>query len=418
MSVLGPLPRLRLYSSIGHYTVVARELLTGRSASGVDVALLETTLCEQLGVPHAIATPTARVGIYFVIKALIKPGQNVILSPYTIADVVNMVICAGGNPVFADIERETCNIDASEVERLIDDNTGAVLVTHFYGLACSIERISEICRVRGVPLIEDAAQAFGVRVGGQPVGSFGDAGVFSFGMYKNVNSFLGGALVCRDEVLAKKIRMEIQRLPVQDLIGFLKKVSQALQVDIVTHPLLFKTIFFHLFRYAYLNKVDAINKRMMIDVDPALKTEMPEGYLRQMRPMQGRLVLDHINKARRDTAARVEAAKRYHEGLQGLERLTLPPLRTDGSHMYWYYPIQFEDRADLVRYAMENGRDITESYHRNCSDLPCFARWQRDCPNARQTASEVIYLPTYPRYSLNEIDKNIRVIRAYFESHP
>src|SRR6185503_17787272 len=102
------------------------------------------------------------------VKALIKPGRKVILSPYTIADVVNMVVCAGGEPVFADIERETCNVDAAEVERLIDDQTGAVMVTHFYGLACDIERIAKICKDRNVPLIEDAAQAFGVRVNGKP----------------------------------------------------------------------------------------------------------------------------------------------------------------------------------------------------------------------------------------------------------
>ena len=61
------------------------------------------------------------------------------MSPYTIHDVVNMVLCAGGNPIFADIEKSTCNISANAIEELIDDNTGAVMITHLHGLACDIE---------------------------------------------------------------------------------------------------------------------------------------------------------------------------------------------------------------------------------------------------------------------------------------
>src|SRR4051794_30154759 len=183
MNLAGPLPRLRIYTSLGQYVRVLAETVTGRARRGDEVQALETTVADHVGVRCAVAMPLARVGIYFAVKGLISPGQKVILSPYTIADVVNMVVCAGGIPVFADIERNTCNVDAAEIERLIDDATGAVMVTHFYGLACDIERIAQICMAKGVPLIEDAAQAFGVRVNGRPVGTSGAAGIFSFGMY-------------------------------------------------------------------------------------------------------------------------------------------------------------------------------------------------------------------------------------------
>ena len=68
------------------------------------------------------------------------------------------------------------------------------MITHLHGLACDMDVIPRLCAERGVPLIEDAAQAFGARFGGRPVGSFGDVGIFSFGKYKNVNAFLGGVL--------------------------------------------------------------------------------------------------------------------------------------------------------------------------------------------------------------------------------
>lgn len=412
--MIGPLPRLRIYTTLDQYRQVLLDTVTGRARRGDAVERLEEALAATVGAKYAVAMPLARVGIYFAIKALIKPGQKVILSPYTIADVVNMVVLAGGNPVFADIERETCNIDAAEVERLIDDNTGAVMATHFYGLACDIERIAAICKARGVPLIEDAAQAFGVRVNGRRVGTFGTVGIYSFGMYKNVNSFFGGMITTDDPNVRNRIAKEMAALPYQSLGGYFKKVAEALATDVITWPLFFRMGFFWVLRFAFLKDVSAINNKMKIDVDPKLKTEMPENYLCRMTPLQARMILGQLERVDGETRRRIEAAHIYHRGLSDIPELILPPMRTDMSHMYWYYPIQYAKRHDLVAFAMKHLRDITESYHRNCADLPCFAPWHRDCPNARATADSLIYLPTYPRYTDREIEKTVQVVRSFF----
>jgi perosamine synthetase len=288
------------------------------------------------------------------------------------------------------------------------------MVTHFYGLACDIERISEICRRRGVPLIEDAAQAFGARVNGRPVGTFGSAGIYSFGMYKNVNSFLGGMLVTNSDVLKEKVSSELAQLPLQGTGELLQKVAQAARVDVATFPPLFRLAIFWLFRYAFLHDVDAVNNRLKIDLDPELKTQMPKDYLVRMTPLQARMILGQLDRVDRDAWRRIEAAKIYHRGLSDIPDIICPPLRDDFSHIYWYFPIQVEDRHALVGYAMKHGRDITESHHRNCAALPCFLHWYRDCPHARATADSLIYLPTYPRYTDAEIEKTVGVIRHFF----
>src|SRR5947209_12895164 len=89
----GALPRLRIYTSPGQYWTVARALISRQLTQGGDVARLERQIEQMFGVGHAIAMPMARVAIYATLRSLIRPGQEVILSPYTIADVVNMVIC-------------------------------------------------------------------------------------------------------------------------------------------------------------------------------------------------------------------------------------------------------------------------------------------------------------------------------------
>ena len=409
-----PPPRMRLYTTLGMYATAIAGCLSGASESSDDVAMFERAVSERLQLPHAIAAPMARVGIYFVVRALIRPGQKVILSPYTIADVVNMVVCAGGIPVFADIDRDTCNISARQVEQLIDADTGAVLVTHFYGLACDIEEIADICSRRGVPLVEDAAQALGTRVNGRAVGTFGQAGIFSFGLYKNVNSFLGGMIVTRDADLRKRLADSLAPLPLQSRISFLKKVMNGIATDIATFPPLFKAFTFWIFRYAYMHDISSLNNKLAIDVDPKLIREIPKDYLARMTSFQARMALSQLESIESDTEIRIRAAQAYHEGLKDLDGLLLPPMRTDHSHIYTYYPIQYRDREKLVGYAMEHFRDISLSHHRNCAALPCFAEFARDCPNAEATSRSLIYLPTYPAYGLKEVDKNIRVIRRFF----
>lgn len=413
MSVYSPWPRLRIYSMRGQYARVLGKALSGRFDTGDAVARMTERLQDML-CGFVVPMPMARTGIYLTLKALIRPGQKVILSPYTIADVVNMVICAGGVPVFADLERGTCNISAEDVERLINNDTGAVLVTHFYGLMCDVERIKAVCDEHGVPMIEDAAQAFGARVGGRPAGTIGTAGIFSFGLYKNVNAFYGGLVVTRDEELKNRLEAEMAALPVQPVAGYLTKVISGLMTDIVTWPPFFGGLFFRIFRYAVIHDIDAINNRLKIDVAPELRTKIPASYLHRMSAIQAESILAQLDGVEAHFQRRLAAARRYHDGLEDIRELTMPPLRTDGSHVYWHFPIQTANPHDVVRHVMQQGRDIAVSYHRNCADLPCFSRWQRDCPIARETADAVIYLPTYPRYPLPEVDATIRAIRDYF----
>ena len=133
-----------------------------------------------------------------------------------------------------------------------------------------------------------------------------------------------------------------------------------------------------------------------------------------MTPLQASLSLAQFDDVECLTARRIAAAERYHEGLKNIEQIGLPPLCTDGSHIYWYYPIHYSQRHELVRFAMQRGSDIAESYHRNCADLNCFREFSRDCKNAKITAESIIYLPTYPRFTDREIDKVIATIKQYF----
>jgi len=410
---LAPRARFRLYTRLGDYWAFLLALATGRATSGNDVERLEREIGARYGMPYALCVAQGRVGIYLAVKVLIKPGQTVVMSPYTIADVVNMVICAGGVPMFADIDRPTTNVTAETIAPLINDRTGAVLITHLHGLSCDIDPIVALCKARGLPLIEDAAQAFGARVHGQPVGTFGDIGVFSFGLYKNVTAFYGGAIVTRDETLDRAMRAELGGAPGMSIGTLGAKVLKAFVTDVVTAPPLFTSIVYWIFRFGHLHDIRAINKFVMVELDTSRKRALPGTYLRRFLPVQARMVmrqLPHIDTA---AAERIRYAKLYHEGLRGLPGLITPPFRDDGTHVYNYFAIQHPRRQALVRWAMLHRRDMAVQHLKNCAGLSSFAPEYRDCPNAEQTAAQTVLLPNYPGYGEASVRRNIDVIREF-----
>jgi dTDP-4-amino-4,6-dideoxygalactose transaminase len=394
------------------YILVAR---LGQDKKEID--LFEKKLSERFSSDHAICVYQCRLGIYLAVKALIKPGQEVILSPYTIVDVINMVIFAGGRPVFADVDHATCNISVAEVERLITPNTGAVLITHLHGLAAEAHRIKEICDRSNIPMIEDAAQSFGVKEQGKPVGTIGDVGVFSFEMHKNVPTWLGGVVVTNRQDVAKKIRTELEDFSHPSLSGITQKVKKGLIHDLASIPVLFQFLTYPLLRFSYLNDVEFINskvRRKPQESKPA--TELPDIYKSQFTPLQASLGLSQIKNVDRDIKTRIEYAHIYYEGLKDIDGLTMPPIRADGSHTYLWFPVLYSQRDDLLRYMFEQGRDIAAGHFTSTADSPRFEEFYRDCPNSKKVEKELLYLPTYPRYSRQEVEKNIEVIRKYFAS--
>ena len=416
MFFLAPRARFRIYTRASDYVHFFVDALSGRATKGDDNTQLERAIAQRFDVPYALCVPQGRVGIYLAVKALIQPGQQVVLSPYTIADVINMVICAGGVPVFADIDRPTTNIRPDSVDALISGKTGAVMVTHLHGMACDIEAIAAICRRRNVALIEDAAQSFGARVNGRAVGTFGDAGVFSFGMYKNVTAFYGGMVVTRHREIDSIMRAELADKPYMPMSMLMPKVLKALATDIVTMPPLFRSAVYWVFRFGYLHDVRVINKHVITELDTSRKNTLPPVYLRRFLPVQARMVLRQLDRVDRDAETRIRYSKLYHEGLSGLPGLLTPPFRDDGSFVYNYFPVQYKDRGAFVRWAMQHRLDMAVQHLKNCASLSGFAPEFRDCPDAELTASQVILLPNYPSYREESVRRNIAVIRAFFES--
>jgi dTDP-4-amino-4,6-dideoxygalactose transaminase len=199
-------------------TVAGRELDYMREAierarlsgDGIFTRRCQQLLQEVLGAPKALLTTSCTHALEMAALLLnIGPGDEVIAPSFTFPSTLNAFVLRGARPVFADVRLDTLNVDAARLEALVTDRTRALVVVHYAGVACEMDRILEIAARRGLAVIEDNAHGLFGRYHGRPLGTFGVMSTLSFHETKNVTCGEGGALVLNDLALAE--RAEILR---------------------------------------------------------------------------------------------------------------------------------------------------------------------------------------------------------------
>ena len=185
--------------------VLDRRWLTN---GGRYVEAFERQVANRLNVRHCIATCNATSALQVVARATGLTGE-VIVPSFTFVATAHALRWIGLQPVFCDVDPRSHTLDPEQVERLITSRTTGVVGVHLWGRGCEIEPLAHIAERHGLSLIFDAAQAFGCEAGGQLIGRFGDAEVFSFHATKVLNSFEGGAVTTEDDELAAKVRLLI-----------------------------------------------------------------------------------------------------------------------------------------------------------------------------------------------------------------
>lgn len=175
---------------------------------GPAIGELECALAGLTKTESAIAVSNGTDALLVSLMALeVGAGDEVILPSFTFFATAGTVARTGATPVFVDIDAETWNIDPACVERAITDRTKAIIPVHIFGLCADMPQIMEIARSRGIPVLEDAAQAIGASVGGEPACSLGDIAAVSFYPTKNLGGFgEGGMVFTKDEALGQLVR--------------------------------------------------------------------------------------------------------------------------------------------------------------------------------------------------------------------
>lgn len=164
---------------------------------------LSKLIIEKLGVKYALPTGSGTAALELACAILLKRGDEVILPSFTFSSCANAVLLAGAKPVFCDITLDTYNIDPADVERKLTSKTRAIMVVHYAGFACDMDRIMDIAKARNLYVIEDAAHALGAKYKNRNLGTIGDIGCYSLHGTKNAASGEGGIFVTNDRKIHK-----------------------------------------------------------------------------------------------------------------------------------------------------------------------------------------------------------------------
>lgn len=160
------------------------------------------------GSRYAVLAPNGTLGLFLGLLALdLPPGGEILIPSFTFFASASAAIFAGLHPVFVDVDPITFNLDVEALDRHVTDRTVAVMPVHIYGHAAQADRIQDFAEARGLRVIEDAAQAYGVDYRGRHAGTWGDVGVISFFADKTVTTGEGGVVLTQDEAIYDRLRL-------------------------------------------------------------------------------------------------------------------------------------------------------------------------------------------------------------------
>ena len=182
------------------------------STKGNFVRTLETEFSALLGVRHAHACASGTAAVHCAIAAIDpEPGDEIVTSSITDMGALTPILYQAAVPVFAEVDPRTWNLTASTIEPKLSERTKAIIVTHLFGNPCEMDEIMELANARGIPVIEDCAQAFRAQSNGRNVGTIGAIGCYSLQQGKHITTGEGGLVTSNDDALARRMFLFINK---------------------------------------------------------------------------------------------------------------------------------------------------------------------------------------------------------------
>lgn len=334
-------------------------LRSGIIAQGPKVAALEAGFAELVGVRHAVAVNNGTTALVAALQALrLRPGDEVVTSPFTFIATLNAILEAGATARFADITTDDFCLDPASVVEVVGERTKVLMPVHLYGQTADMGKLSPLAAERGLHIVEDAAQAHGARYEGRGAGSFG-LGCFSFYATKNLTTGEGGMITTDDPELAETLRV-------------LRNQGM---------------------RQRYVYEMAGHNYRMT-DLQAALALPGLARYPEQVRRRQAN-------------------AARLSQRLAGAAGLRLPAALPGRDHVWHQYTMLVTDEAGITRDELaarltERGVGSGVYYPKTVYDYPCYAEHPRvvvsETPVATAVAASCLSLPVHAKLSDADVD--------------
>lgn len=341
---------------------------------GPKVKEFEGAICKYAGCKHGVAVNSGTGALDIAVASLgIKKGE-IVTTPFTFVATSNSILFNGLKPVFADIKRDTYNIDPGDIKKKITNATKAIIYVDFAGQPCDIKEIKEIAEEYGLYLIEDAAHALGAEHDGKKVGAFADITMFSFHPVKHITTGEGGMCVTNNEELAQRMRI-LRNQGVGS--GAMERFGPGAS-------------------WAYDVKLLGRNYRMT--------------------DFQAALGFSQLKKLEKFIKKRQELANLYNKRLKNVPLITLPCTKPNVRHVWHLYTILLDKKVDRNKFiAAMRAKNVGVNVHY----LPIysfsyyrenFVFKPKDFPATEDISSRIVTLPMFPRMSDEDVEDVVSTV--------
>ncbi|MEA5008873.1 DegT/DnrJ/EryC1/StrS family aminotransferase [Clostridium tyrobutyricum] len=352
-------------------SAISKVIESGNFILGDEVFNLEDSIKKYTGAKYAIGVASGTDALVIASDILgFKDGKEVITSPFTFLASASCLSKHNAKPVFVDVDEESFSLDANKIEEKITDKTVGILPIHLFSQMCNMDKIMSIAKSHNLRVLEDAAEAFGMRWKGtgslyKHSGTVGDMGVFSFFPTKTLGAYGdAGMIVTNDDELGKLAKMF-------RVHGASKK--------------------YHYDYIGYNSRLDTIQAAVLS------------------------IKLKYIDNAIEKRAA---VAKWYEERLSDCEYVRFPKIKGEQKGVYYVFNILAEKRDELAAYLKENEIGNSIYYPIPLHLQKCFSYLgykEGDFPIAEKLSKEVIALPIYPEITEDEVDFVCNTIKKFYK---
>lgn len=357
---------------------VLKTLSSDWLTSGSKVLMFEDMLSDYTGAKFVKVLNSCTSALNLAVLSCGMAGDDeVITTPFTFCATVNAIIHSGTRPVFADIDKDTFNISPAEIEKKITKRTKAILVMHYGGLPCDMDRIISIARRFKLKVIEDAAHAIGAEYGGKKIGIISDIACFSFHAAKNITTIEGGAVTTNNKIT----------------IDFIKK--------------------------SYFHGIDKESWQRHKKGDWKYRVIYP-GFKYNMSDICASLGIHQLKKLDEFIRKRQSIASLYDKAFKDSDCLGLQRASYKVKHAHHLYPIVLNtdhlkiDRGWFIEKLKERG--IMSSVHfipiyKHPAYKGLFTKSDiKELKNTEYIYKRIVTLPIYPRLSVKDVHYVISVI--------
>jgi perosamine synthetase len=364
-----PIPLSKPFIDEREEELVLEVLRSGRLSLGPAIDRFEELFAERVGAPYAAAVTSGTAGLHLLAHiAGVGPGDEVITSPISFVATANCFIFEGAEPVFADVDARTLNLDPAAVEAAVTERTKAIVAVDMFGYPCELDELHAIADRHGLALIDDSCEALGARYRGAAVGSHGVSAVFGFYPNKQITTGEGGVVTTHSE-------------DEYDLLGSLRNQGRS-----------YDSRWFHHVRL---------------------------GFNYRFTDLQAAVGIAQLEKLDRILELRADAAARYKRLLADVEGIELPlPDDEDHERSWFVYVVKLAQGIDREAVTERLAADGIEAGHYvPCVHLQPYMRERYGfaegmCPVAEDAASRTLALPFFTGIDAEDQDRVVATLGA------